>query len=110
MKKYTCENKPDDKILEIAMSEAALQLHGEIEEIQKIKFDNFRFDIDEEKMTMHQYGEPPKIFTVNRVVTLVLEDKWFEQKFDGSFAERMYERYFELINEYMNVCVCESLL
>lgn len=110
MSKYVRESKFDDEILEIAMLEAALQLHGEIEEEQKIKFEDFRFDIDEEKMTMHQYGEPPKTFTVNRSVSLVLEGKRFEQKLDSSFAERMYERYFELINKCMNSCICKSLL
>lgn len=110
MSKYVYKSKSDDEILEIAMSEAAMQLHNEIEEERKIKFEDFRFDIDEEKMTMHQYGEPPKSFVVNRSVSLILEGKRFEQKLDGSSAERMYERYIELINKYMNSCICKSLL
>lgn len=49
MSKYVRESKFDDEILEIAMSDAAMQLHNEIEEERKIKFEDFRFDIDEEK-------------------------------------------------------------
>lgn len=110
MSKYIRESKFDDEILKIAMSEAAMQLHNEIEEERKIKFEDFRFDIDEEKRTIHQYGEPPKTFTVNRSVSLILEGKRFGQKLDGSFAEKMYKRYFELINKYINSCICKSLL
>lgn len=110
MSKYVRESKFDDEILEIAMSDAAMQLHNEIEEERKIKFEDLRFNIDEEKMTMHQYGESPKTFTVNRSVSLILKGKRLERQFYGPFAERMYKRYFELINKYMNSCICKSLL
>lgn len=43
MKKYISEE---------VQQQAALQLHIEIENDCKIKFDNFRFQIDEEDMTV----------------------------------------------------------
>lgn len=98
--------------LKDAQQRAALQLHTEIEEEFCIKFSNFRFEIDEEDMTMRQYGEPDRTFTVKRTVKLLIQADWIEQEVAGAFAEKMYRRYLDLINEYLNegVCYCESLL
>ena len=74
MKKYISEE---------VQQQAALQLHIEIENDCKIEFDNFRFQIDEEDMTVCRY------------------------------AEQMYRRYLKLINGDINTnseCYCESLL
>lgn len=91
---------------------AALQLHTEIEEKYKIKFDNFTFEIDEKKATYYSYTEPSGTAVAERTVRLFLQNDEIEREFIGSFAEEMYTRYLTLVNEYLNkdVCICESLL
>ena len=98
--------------LEDAQQRAALQLHTEIEEKFCIKFSNFRFEIDEEDMTIRQHGEPDRTFTVKRTVKLFIQADQIEQEVTGALAEKMYKRYMDLINEYLNtdICICESLL
>ena len=59
-------------ISEEVQQQAALQLHIEIENDCKIKFDNFRFQIDEDDMTVCRYGEPDETFVVKRKVRLFL--------------------------------------
>lgn len=57
-------------IFEDAQQQAALQLHIEIEEACKIKFDNFRFQIDEDNVTVLRYGEPEETFKTKRLIRL----------------------------------------
>lgn len=98
-------------IFEDAQQQAALQLHIEIEEACKIKFDNFRFQIEEDNVTVFRYREPEETFKTKRLVRLFLQNNGFEFEVAGPYAERMYRRYLMLINEYMNnECWCESLL
>lgn len=100
-----------NRINDDAQQQAAFQLHIEIENDCKIKFDNFRFQIDEEDMTVHRYGEPDETFMVKRTVRLFLQNNGFEFEIAGPYSERMYRRYLELINQYMNnEYICESLL
>lgn len=53
-------------ISEEVQQQAALQLHIEIENDCKIEFDNFRFQIDEDDMTVCRYGEPDETFVVKK--------------------------------------------
>lgn len=104
MKKYISEE---------VQQQAALQLHIEIENDCKIEFDNFRFQIDEDDMTVCRYGEPDETFVVKRKVRLFLLNNGFEFEIAGPYGEQMYRRYLKLINGDINTnskCVCESLL
>ena len=43
---------------------------------------------------------------------LFIQADQIEQEVTGALAEKMYKRYMDLINEYLNtdICICESLL
>lgn len=104
MKKYISEE---------VQQQAALQLHIEIENDCKIKFDNFRFQIDEEDITIRRHGESDETFLVKRKVRLFLLNNGFEFEIAEPYAEQMYRRYFKLINGDINTnseYYCESLL
>lgn len=104
MKKYISEE---------VQQQTALQLHIEIENDCKIEFDNFRFQIDEDDMTVCRYGEPDETFVVKRKVRLFLLNNGFEFEIAGPYAEQMYRRYLKLINGDINTnseYYCESLL
>lgn len=100
-------------ISEEVQQQAALQLHIEIENDCKIKFDNFRFQIDAENMTVCRYGEPDETFVVKRKVRIFLLNNEFEFEIAGPYGEQMYKRYLKLINGDINTnseYYCESLL
>lgn len=100
-------------IFEDAQQQAALQLHIEIEEACKIKFDNFRFQIYEDNVTVLRYGEPEETFKTKRLVRLILQNNGFEFEIAEPYAEQMYRRYLKLINGDINTnseYYCESLL
>lgn len=104
MKKYISEG---------VQQQAALQLHIEIENDCKIKFDNFRFQIDEEDMTVRRYGEPDETFVVKMKVRIFLLNNGFEFEIAGPYSEQMYRRYLKLINGDIDTnseYYCESLL
>lgn len=119
IKDYVSKNLPKEEysvskyISEEVQQQAALQLHIEIENDCKIEFDNFRFQIDEDDMTVCRYGEPDETFVVKRKVRLFLLNNGFEFEIAGPYAEQMYRRYLKLINGDINTnseYYCESLL
>ena len=93
-----------------AFQRAALRLHVEIEKELNIEFDGFQFEADK---TIQQHREQSAGFIKpSTSIKLILKYNGFEREITGSLAEKIYDRYIDLVNEELNpnVCICESLL
>ena len=93
-----------------AFQRAALRLHVEIEKELNKEFDNFRFEVDK---TILQHREQNAGFIKpSTSIKLILKYNGVEREITGSLAEKIYDRYIDLVNEELNpnVCICESLL
>ena len=95
---------------EEAFQRAALRLHTEIEKELNVEFDSFRFEVD--KTIRQQREQSSGFIKPSGSVKIILKYNWLEQEITGSLAEKMYNRYIDLVNEELNqdVCICESLL
>ena len=75
-----------------------------------IEFDSFRF---EEDKTIRQHREQSARFIKpSTSIKVILKYNGVEREITGSLAEKIYDRYIDLVNEELNpnVCICESLL
>lgn len=93
-----------------AFQRAALRLHGEIEKESNIEFDSFRFEADK---TIRQHIEQSAGFIKSSTsIKVILKYNGDEREITGSLAEKIYDRYIDLVDEELNpnVCICESLL
>ena len=89
---------------------AALRLHVEIEKELNTEFDSFQF---EENKTIRQHREQSAGFIKpSTSIKIILKYNGDEREITGSLAEKIYDRYIDLVDEELNpnVCICESLL
>lgn len=93
-----------------AFQRAALRLHVEIEKESNIEFDGFQFEAD--KPIRQHREQSARFIKPSTSVKLILKYNGVEREITGSLAEKIYDRYIDLVNEELNpnVCICESLL
>lgn len=93
-----------------AFQRAAVRLYVEIEKELNIEFDSFRFEKDK---TIRQHREQSARFIKpSTSIKVILKYNGVEREITGSLAEKIYDRYIDLVDEELNpnVCICESLL
>ena len=93
-----------------AFQRAALRLYVEIEKELNIEFDSFRFEKD--KAIRQHREQSARFIKPSTSIKVILKYNGVEREITGSLAEKIYDRYIDLVDEELNpnVCICESLL